>query len=141
MDTSDNSRDKITPKPAFQSSIDILIWVTIAIQILVAVYGYLVLPDTVPIHWGANGQPNGYGPKWIGTFLYPLMSIGIYVLIRVLIAAGPRLGGRENTKANLNIAKLILAGVTLFMLIIQVSTIALSLGVGFDITVIVMLAL
>jgi len=141
MDASNDSSDKITPKRAFQGSINILIWAIIAIQIVIAVYGFVVLPDTVPIHWGANGQANGYGPKWVGTFLYPLMSIGIYVLVRVLLAAGPRLGGHQSTTANLKVARIVLAGIMLFMLIIQLVTIAQSLGVGFDMTVVVMLAL
>jgi uncharacterized membrane protein len=140
MDASGDTRDKITPKPAFLSSIDLMVMAIIAIQIIVAVYGFLVLPDTVPIHWGANGQPNGYGPKWVNTFLFPLISIGIYVLVRLLVAAGPRLGGRQATAANLRIARIILAGIILFMLIIQLTTIAASLGVGFDMTTVVMLA-
>lgn len=141
MDTSNNPGDKITPKPASQSAIDILIWAVIAIQIIVAMYGFVVLPDRVPIHWGINGQANGYGPKWVGTFLYPLLSIGIYVLIRALLAAGPRLGGRQSTTANLRIARIIVVGIVLFMLIIQLLTTAASLGLGFDQTMVVMLAL
>jgi len=124
---------------SFQGSIDILIWAIIAIQIIIAVYGFAVLPHTVPIHWGANGQANGYGPKWMGTFLYPLMSIGIYMLVRVLLAAGPRLGGRQSTTANLKVARIVLAGIMVFMLIIQFVTMAQSLG--FDMTMVVMLAL
>ena len=141
MDASDNSRDKITPKLASISSIDILIWAIIAIQIIVAVYGFKVLPYIVPIHWGANGQVNGFGPKWVGTFLHPLISIGVYALVRVLMVAGPRLGGHQTTVANLQIAKIIIVGVLLFMLIIQLATLALSLGIGFDITMVITLAL
>ena len=141
MSTSHDTENKIAPKPALQGSIDIVIWAIIAIQIIVAVYGFAVLPDTVPIHWGIGGQANGYGPKWLATFLYPLMSIGIYVLIRVLLAAGPRLGGRENTAANLQIGKLILTSVILFMLIIQLSSTAQALGMNFNMTTVIMLAL
>jgi uncharacterized membrane protein len=140
MDTFDNSRDKITPKPAFRGSIDLVVAVIIAIQIIVGIYGFIVLPNIVPIHWGINGQPNSYGPKWVDTLLFPLISIGIYMLIRVLIAAGPRLGGRQNTTANRQIAKVVLTGVILFMLVIQLAAIAQSLGAPFDITTIVMLA-
>ena len=141
MDATQDSGDKITPKPTFQAPVDLLIWAIIAIQIIVGIYGFIVLPDTVPIHWGVNGQANGYGPKWIDTFLFPLISIGIYVLIRVLLAAGPRLGGRQATVANLQIAKIIIAAVILFMLVIQLATIAQSLGAGFDMTTVVMLAI
>ncbi len=141
MNTSNDAGDKIAPKLALRSSIDLLIWAIIAIQMIVAIYGFAVLPEIVPIHWGINGQPNGYGPKWMGTFLYPLISAGIYVLIRALMAAGPRLGGRENATANIQVWRIILAGIMLFLLIIQLSTIAQTLGVGFDTTMVVMLAL
>ena len=63
------------------------------------------------------------------------------MLIWVLMAAGPRLGGRESTKANLTVAKLVVVGIMLFMLIVQLSTLAISLGIGFDITVVVTLAI
>ena len=140
MSSTEDSGEKISPKPAFQISIDLLIWAIIAIQIIVGVFGFVVLPDTVPIHWDINGQVNGYGPKWVNTFLFPLISIGIYILIRVLLAAGPRLGGRQATASNLQIAKVIIAGIILFMLVIQLATIAQSIGVGFDMTTIIMLA-
>lgn len=140
MSASDNE-DKITPKSAFQGSPEILAWAIIAIQLLVAVYGFAVLPSTVPIHWGADGQTNGYGPKWVGTFLFPLISIGLYVLIRALMLAGPRLGERENVTANLQLVKLIVTGILLFMLIVQLAALTQSLGIGFDMTVITMLAL
>jgi uncharacterized membrane protein len=141
MNTSNDTANKIAPKPAFRPSIDLLIWAIIAIQVVVAIYGFAVLPDRVPIHWGFNGQADGYGPKWIGTFLYPLMSAGIYVLIRVLLAASPRLGGREQTAANLQIGKIILTAIMLFLLVIQLSNIAQALGVSFDTLMVVTLAL
>ena len=141
MDISHDAGNKIAPRPAFRPSIDLVIWAIIAIQIIVAVYGFAVLPGTVPIHWGISGQANGYSPKWLGTFVWPLMSIGIYGLIQILLAAGPRLGGRENTAANLQIGKIILTSVMLFLLIIQLSALAQTLGVGFDMTMVIMLAL
>jgi|SRR5579884_335695 len=141
MDASHNSDDKIAPKPVFQPSADLLIWAIIAIQVIVAVYGFVVLPDRVPIHWGANGEVNGYGPKWAGTFLYPLMSIGIYVLVRGLMAAGPRLGGRETTAANLKLAKLIMVGILLFMLVVQLATTAAAMGISFDMSLVSTLAI
>lgn len=141
MDASQDSGDKITPKPTFHVSIDLLIWAIIAIQFIVGIFGFIVLPDTVPIHWGINGQANGYGPKWVNTFLIPLISTGIYVLISVLLAAGPRLGGRQATAANLRIAKIIIAGIILFLLVIQLATIAQSTGAGFDMATVIMLAI
>lgn len=141
MNTSNDTREKIAPQPAFHPSVDLLIWAIIAIQIIVAVYGFAVLPVTVPIHWGFNGQVNGYGAKWLGTLLFPLISIGVYILIRLLVATGPRLGGRENTVANLQLVRITLTGITLFMLIVQLAALANTLGAPFNMSMVVMLAL
>lgn len=141
MSTSDDSRNKITLTRAFPSPIDLLILAVIAIQVIVAVYGFAVLPDLVPIHWGINGQADGYGLKWMGTILYPLISVGIYALVRVLLVAGPRLGQQGDTSANLKLAKIILAGIMLFLLIVQLVTIAESLGARLDMSIVIMLAL
>ena len=140
MDASGDSRDKITPEKTSKVSADILTWAIIVIQLIVAVYSFIVLPATVPIHWGANGQVNGYGPKWVDTFLFPLISLGLYILIRVLIAAGPRMGGREVTATNLQVAKIVTAGIALFMLIIQLIVLAAAKGIGFDMAMVITLA-
>ena len=140
MNTSHDPPDKIYPKPAFRPSIDLLIWAIIAMQLIVAIYGFLVLPDPVPTSWGANGHATGYGPKWEYTFLLPLLSIGIYVLVWVVIAAGPRLGGRQSTTANLKVARIILAGAMVFILIIQLAAMAQALGSGLNLNTVAMLA-
>lgn len=141
MNTSDDTMEKIRPQPAFRPSIDLLIGSILALQIIIAVYGFAILPDTIPIHWGLNGQANGYGPKWLGTFLDPLISLGIYVLLRILTVTAPRLGGHEGAAANTRVWKTILVGIMLFMLIIQLSTLAQTLGAHFDAILVPMLAI
>jgi len=36
------------------------------------------------IHWGEQGNPDGYGSKFMGLWMMPLMLIGIYVLMSVI---------------------------------------------------------
>ncbi len=43
------------------------------------------LPAQMPIHWDIYGHPNGYGPRWS----YPVIAIGIYVLLLVLPSIDP----------------------------------------------------
>ena len=50
----------------------------IIVQILVSIVTYPFLPDSVPSHWDASGQVNGYLPKLVNALLFPLFSIGIY---------------------------------------------------------------
>ncbi len=141
MSLSNNTRNKIGLNSLFRSSTDILTWAIIAIQVIIAIAAFPSLPSAVPIHWGINGQPNGYGPKWVATLLWPLMSIGLYVLLRVLMIIGPRLGSRSNLVANARVRDVIVMGIILFLLIIQLSTTVSILGMPIDIIFITNLAM
>ncbi len=104
-----------------------------------AILSYPFLPAMVPSHWNAAGQIDAYAPKLRMVLLFPLLSIGIYVLLRVLLAASPRLGN-QSPRANRNIINFIFAGVFLFMLVIQLATTAVALHVAIDVSLIVSLA-
>jgi uncharacterized membrane protein len=41
---------------------------------------YPMLPDPVASHWGANGEVNGYMSSFLGAFLIPLMTLGLFLL-------------------------------------------------------------
>lgn len=140
MSFSNDTRDKISPKPLWTGQVDLLIWAIIAIQILVALVAFPFLPDRVPIHWNAQGQINGYGSKWIPTLLLPGMSLGIYGLLRGLTAIGPRLGSRSDAAANAQVRSRIIVGMLLFLLILQVATTAITLGVPIGVPFVLNLA-
>jgi uncharacterized membrane protein len=46
--------------------------------------------DRIPVHWGINGQPDGYGGKFEGLLLVPLITVGIAVLFTVIPRIEPR---------------------------------------------------
>ena len=39
------------------------------------------LPDRVPVHWNLRGQVDGYGGKFVGLVLLPLLTLGLYLLL------------------------------------------------------------
>ncbi|AFK02172.1 protein of unknown function DUF1648 [Emticicia oligotrophica DSM 17448] len=41
---------------------------------LFAFYSFANLPDTIPIHFGVDGTPNGWGPKF-SIFLIPIINL------------------------------------------------------------------
>ncbi len=47
---------------------------------LIGILGYFELPIYIPIHYGMNGIPNGYGQSW----LFPLLSI-ILVIAPIIV--------------------------------------------------------
>lgn len=56
---------------------------------------YPHLPDRVPIHWGIDGQPNGWVGRPLGPFALPLAMIALLILFRALPDADPRKGNYE----------------------------------------------
>lgn len=56
----------------------------IAISIVVGIYLYPYLPDTLASHWGIDGQVNGYMPKFWALFIIPIISSGLYLLFLFL---------------------------------------------------------
>ncbi|HVB62207.1 MAG TPA: SdpI family protein [Ktedonobacteraceae bacterium] len=137
--STDNNDEKIAPATSRYRFASPLIIAIIALQALVAIVSYPFLPDRIPSHWNAAGQIDAYAPKLQVVLLSPLLSIGIFVLLQVLLAASPRLGN-QNPRANRNVINVILAGTFLFMLVIQLATTAAAFHVAIDISLIVSLA-
>jgi uncharacterized membrane protein len=144
MSSTEDIGDKVPPprnQIASMSPAELLAGLIIITQILVSIITYPFLPDSVPSHWDISGQVNGYMPKLVNAFLYPLMSIGIYVLVRVLMTVGPRLGYQNQRKASVGVVNLILDGILLFLLIVQLATTAFALGVPIDMTFVISLSI
>jgi len=73
-------------KPFYDKKKLLLELTTIAFIIIMfgtALYVYPKLPDKIPTHWGASGQPNGYSGK-NGIFIIPIMYLIISILLFVL---------------------------------------------------------
>lgn len=98
------------------------------------------MPPIVPSHWDAAGHVSGYSPRLLHAILLPGISIGLFLLLRVLTAVGPRLG-QQSQRANKNVINLLLVGILLFMLIVQLATTANVLGFPIDITMVISVAL
>lgn len=83
------------------------VWIIILIALLPA--GYLAfiwsrLSDTVPVHFGADMQPDLYGDKaelWLITLLMAAVSIGVYFLLNNLHRIDPKRKG-SHTPSSFN---------------------------------------
>ena len=45
-----------------------------------AFYFYPSMPERMASHWGVSGAANGYSNKFLGLFLMPLISLGMFLL-------------------------------------------------------------
>src|SRR5579864_662003 len=140
MNPSENNSDKLTPRTTFFTPATLFALLIIVVQILISLVTYPFLPDIVPTHWNAAGQVDAYAPKWVNAVMFPALSLGMYVLVRLLVVVGPRLGS-QGRRANQGIVNLILVGVLLFMLVLQLTTTAIALGLPVDISFVMNLSL
>ena len=58
-------------------------WIIVAVTCFIAAYGYFSLPETIPVHFDAKGNPDAYGGK-ASLFFLPALTIVLYVLMTVL---------------------------------------------------------
>ncbi len=56
---------------------------------------YRHLPATVPVHWNARGQADGFAPRTWGAFLMPAVMAGTYLLLTAVPHISPRGFGVE----------------------------------------------
>jgi len=83
------------------------------------------LPATMSIHWGANGEANGFATKINAMIL----TVGIMVLIYFIIAFVPRIDPRkENYKYFSKTYNIVLNAVLLLFFFVNMSTILQGLG-------------
>jgi len=65
----------------------------LAILLADLVYGLLslrALPARVPVHWGASGEVDGWGPPWMNALLPPAIAAGLYLLFLFVPLVDPR---------------------------------------------------
>ncbi len=61
-----------------------MLWITAALPLVLAVLSYAALPDTITIHWGMDGTPNGFAPR---VAILPMGAIALLLTALLLWAA------------------------------------------------------
>jgi uncharacterized membrane protein len=98
---------------------------------------YPRLPAIVPIHWDAAGNVNGYGSKFTGAFLLPIINAAMYFLYILLPHIDPKSKNYEKFNGSYRI---IMSLAILLLLIVQTALLLIAIGVKINITTIVMVA-
>lgn len=65
-------------------------WFLILVACAVSLWFYPQLPNPVPTHWDMAGQVNGYTPKPWGVILFPLVMIGMWLVLWALPYISPK---------------------------------------------------
>lgn len=94
----------------------------LAVLLIIATAGYGLwvypqLPDPMPVHFGLNGEPDGFAPKSLFyVLLLPIMNLVVYFLTKFLISIDPKTRQKEGS-ISLHTDKILLAVVVLLSLV------------------------
>ncbi len=94
---------------------------------LISAWAWGQLPDDaqMPIHWGIDGQADGFAPKGIALALLPLTGLLLLGLFAVLPSIEPR---RTNFERSMKLYSVVWIGVMALLVAIHVAMIAVALG-------------
>ena len=109
-----------------------LLWPTVIglLPILMGLAVYSKLPEKMPIHWGLDGEPNGYATRLAGILILPLIMVGVNVIVQFSLESA--------SKTNLKLKKLMLWLLPILSVIFQSLTLSQALGYHLDIALITM---
>ncbi len=112
-----------------------LIWAIIALMFISGAYIYPSMPETMATHWDAEGNVNGYSTRAVGVFLMPVLTLGIYLLFKAI----PHIAVyRKNIESFKQYYFYLIAGVVIFLAVVQSAMLAANMGYVFDMSYIIM---
>lgn len=104
--------------------------VLITAQFLTAFMLYPSMPERMAIHWNLAGEANGYGSRFIGLFLMPIIQLILLPLFIVL----PRIDPKRGIERFRGAYDLFIVGFVGFMMCINGLSLAWNLGWRFNFT-------
>lgn len=96
-------------------------------MLILSAWAWPQIPDDaqVPIHWGIDGTPDGYGPKWLGLLGIPILTALVVALLLVIPRFEPR---RANLERSATAYVAVGIAVTLFVTALHVAAVLAALG-------------
>lgn len=96
----------------------------IAAMFVTAAVRWGSVPDRIPVHWNAAGEVDGYGGKFMGLLLVPLIALGLYGLLKYIPRIDP---ARRNYEAFAGSYLLVRVTLTVYLAFVYVVT---TLAIG-----------
>jgi uncharacterized membrane protein len=109
----------------------------IAAMFVAAAWAWQQLPDQLPTHWNLQGEVDGYGGKFVGLLLMPIVAGGMYLLMLILPLFDP---GKKNYANFAGVFNVIRLAITLFFAGMFAVTLLVDFGNHVDMTTYVCLA-
>jgi len=116
---------------------DWFIFVLILAPLAIALWFYPQLPDKMPTHWDIYGNVDGYSSKAFAVFFFPLLNLGIYLLMVLAPKIDPR---RENYARFGGAYRLIRIFLIIFLSGLYLATLLAGLGYAVKVSLLVKVA-
>jgi uncharacterized membrane protein len=103
-------------------------WIGLVLIVAATVFGVAVmnqLPERVPIHWGINGQVDGYASRAFAVWLMPAILVGVWLALAFVSQLDPinkNYGSMSDTVRRFNNA------IVLFLCMVHVALLVFALG-------------
>jgi uncharacterized membrane protein len=101
--------------------------IAILVMLGVSAWAWPQLPDggRIPIHWGLDGQPNGWAPKWVALLISPAIGAIVAIVLGVIPAIEPR---RSNLARSSGFYLTAWAGAMIVLTVAHVLAVSVALG-------------
>jgi len=109
--------------------INIAILLIVLVSFAVCIYFYPQMPEAMVSHWNAQGNPDGYMPKFWGLFMVPFITIVMAVFFLLIPKIDPL---KSNIEKFRNYFDNFVLLIVLFMFYIHALTIFWNLGIKFN---------
>ena len=104
-------------------------WIVAVAAVILAIVGILIMPDTIPTHFGPSGEPDAWGSKFT-VLLYPAILVLVTVLAVPMIKLDPKQDNYERfSKYYYNF----FLGFALFFLAMEAANIAIAMGAAINV--------
>ena len=103
----------------------------VAIMLATSAWGWTQIPDDaqIPIHWGLDGQPDGYAPKAIGLLVLPAFGLIVSALLAIVPFVEPR---RENLNRSGPAYRAVWLGVLGLLVVLHFAAVLAATGAEVD---------
>ena len=104
-------------------------WIVVVVAIIIAIVGVLIMPDTIPTHFGPSGEPDAWGSKYT-VLMYPAILVLVSVLAVPMTKFDPKM---ENYNRFSKYYYDFFFGFALFFVVMEVANIAIALGANINV--------
>lgn len=115
-------------KPTLKTEIIPLL--AVATVLASSFYFYAHFPERVPMHWNIAGEVDGWGSRWVGAFMLPVVILGMYLLFLVIPYLDPKKDRYEQFRKVFHVFK---GFIVVFMALIYFITGLSALGYNINI--------